>query len=560
MELNNLSICQEFIISEEYADFFTDFVSNRPLATLGETETCIETITNEYGIVHAALDEIPPVNFENYSYSLIPNLYALVADFSVTGDVSQEESGIEQLKDSPLSLSGRGVMIGYLDTGIDISNDAFRYSDGSTKIVGIWDQTVYTGTPPEGFLYGSEFRREDINQALQTDEGRRLFPSKDEIGHGTAIAGTRSADNAMIAMVKLKPAKNYLKRLYRIDESSPLYQETDMLMAVKYLDQLATFLGVPLVICIGLGSNMGDHQGTTVLSYFLNQIADKDNREIIVAGGNEGNARHHYEGVAGVQSQDEIEIKVGENETGMMIELWAQSPDVFSVAIRSPGGERIPRIPITNRESKEYGFVFERSRVTIDYLVNEISAGNELIILRFEKPTPGIWTIYTYQNNEDEALVYGTYHMWLPCRGMISDETYFLESNQNVTLTEPSLGADVISVSTYQAQNGSFYVDSGRGYSRLGRIKPDIAAPGVDVETAIGRTTGSCMAAALTAGAVALFFEWAVTLGNLPEVRKGEVKFNLINGAVRDNDLTYPNRMWGYGKLNIFDSIAKIIR
>ena len=560
METNNLSVCQNLIISEDYADFFADFISNRPLSTLGDSEQCIESITAEYGIVHAAIDDIPVINFENYSYSLIPDVYTLVTDFSIVGDVSQTVSGIEQLQAPPLSLSGRGVLLGYLDTGIDISNEAFRYSDGSTKIESIWDQTVYTGTMPEGFLYGSEFRREEINQALATRESTFLFPSRDEIGHGTAMAGTRAAENAMIAMVKLKPAKSYLKRLYRINEASQLYQETDMLMAVKYLDQLATSLGVPLVICIGLGTNMGDHQGTTVLSYFLKQISDKDNREIIVAGGNEGNARHHYQGFLGTQSQEEIEVKVGENESGMMIELWAQSPDVFTVAVRSPGGERVPRIPAANRESREYGFVFEQTRITIDYLINEISAGNELIILRFENPTPGIWTIYTYNNNEDEALLYGTYHMWLPCRGMISDETYFIQSNQNVTMTEPSLGADVISVSTYQAQNGGFYVDSGRGYSRLGRIKPDIAAPGVSVETAIGRTTGSCMAAALTAGAVALFFEWAVTLGNLSEVRKGEIKFNLINGAVRDADLSYPNRMWGYGKLNIYESISKIIR
>ncbi len=449
-------------------------------------------------------------------------------------------------------------MIGYIDTGIDYRNDAFRYPNGDTRIAAIWDQTIQTGTPPEGFLYGSEYRENEINQALQSDDPYSIVPSRDEIGHGTAIAGTLAAPEATIAMVKLKPAKQYLREFYRIREDAVAYQETDVLTAVKYLDALAQSLNRPLVICIGLGTNMGDHAGSSVCSFYMNQISDRENRVIVVAGGNEGNAGHHYYGEL-KSTPENVEIKVAEQENGFMLELWGRSPDVLSVSVKSPGGETIPRVMPQKRFSGEYGFVFERTRVNIDYILTERSAGDELIMIRFLNPTPGIWTIGVYGDVNpllgENAYIFGTYHIWLPISGFISAETFFLLPNPDVTLTEPAYTEKVISLSTYQADNTSFYIDSGRGYSREGRIIPDMSAPGVDVLTAgiteRTRVTGSGMAAGITSGAVAQFLEWAVVQGNMPRIRAQDIKYYMIRGAIRDNRLTYPNRQWGYGRMNI---------
>lgn len=558
--------CRNRILSNDYYDIIKDFTMPTTEPESSAVDFCIETITRDYGIIHIARTGLPLLDYVSYSYILMPVLYTPVLDEESgqnTGmlqayERSLEASGILTMQGPPLSLTGRGVLIGYIDTGIDYRNDAFRYPNGDTRIAAIWDQTIHTGTPPEGFLYGSEYRENEINQALQSDDPYSIVPSRDEIGHGTAIAGTLAAPEATIAMVKLKPAKQYLREFYRIREDAVAYQETDVLTAVKYLDALAQSLNRPLVICIGLGTNMGDHAGSSVCSFYMNQISDRENRVIVVAGGNEGNAGHHYYGEL-KSTPENVEIKVAEQENGFMLELWGRSPDVLSVSVKSPGGETIPRVMPQKRFSGEYGFVFERTRVNIDYILTERSAGDELIMIRFLNPTPGIWTIGVYGDVNpllgENAYIFGTYHIWLPISGFISAETFFLLPNPDVTLTEPAYTEKVISLSTYQADNTSFYIDSGRGYSREGRIIPDMSAPGVDVLTAgiteRTRVTGSGMAAGITSGAVAQFLEWAVVQGNMPRIRAQDIKYYMIRGAIRDNRLTYPNRQWGYGRMNI---------
>ena len=558
--------CRNRILSNDYYDIIKDFTMPTTEPESSAVDFCIETITRDYGIIHIARTGLPLLDYVSYSYILMPVLYTPVLDEESgqnTGmlqayERSLEASGILTMQGPPLSLTGRGVLIGYIDTGIDYRNDAFRYPNGDTRIAAIWDQTIQTGTPPEGFLYGSEYRENEINQALQSDDPYSIVPSRDEIGHGTAIAGTLAAPEATIAMVKLKPAKQYLREFYRIREDAVAYQETDVLTAVKYLDALAQSLNRPLVICIGLGTNMGDHAGSSVCSFYMNQISDRENRVIVVAGGNEGNAGHHYYGEL-KSTPENVEIKVAKQENGFMLELWGRSPDVLSVSVKSPGGETIPRVMPQKRFSGEYGFVFERTRVNIDYILTERSAGDELIMIRFLNPTPGIWTIGVYGDVNpllgENAYIFGTYHIWLPISGFISAETFFLLPNPDVTLTEPAYTEKVISLSTYQADNTSFYIDSGRGYSREGRIIPDMSAPGVDVLTAgiteRTRVTGSGMAAGITSGAVAQFLEWAVVQGNMPRIRAQDIKYYMIRGAIRDNRLTYPNRQWGYGRMNI---------
>ena len=557
--------CRNRIISNDYYDIIKDFTTPSDAVEDNVTDYCIETITRDYGIIHVAREGLPLLDYVSYSYTLMPVLYTPIQDetFPVENFIQEyerslEASGILSIQGPPLSLTGRGVLIGYIDTGIDYRNEAFRYSDGSTRIAAIWDQSIQSGTTPDGFLYGSEYTEEEINQALQSEDPYVIVPSRDDIGHGTATAGTLAAPEAAIAMVKLKPAKEYLREYYRIREEAVAYQETDLMMAVKYLDALATRLDRTLVICIGLGTNMGDHAGTSVASFYINQISDKEGRVIVVAGGNEGNAGHHYYGEL-KSSPENVEIRVGENESGFMLELWGRNPDVLSVSVKSPGGEIIPRVQPQKRFSGEYGFVYERTRVNIDYILTERSSGDELIMIRFLNPTPGIWTIGVYGDANpyvgENAYIYGTYHIWLPIRGFVSDDTFFLLPNPDVTLTEPAYTQKAISLSTYQADNSSFYIDSGRGYSREGGIVPDMSAPGVEVLTA-GieqriRVTGSSMAAGVTSGAVAQFLEWAVVQGNMPRIRAQDIKYYMIRGAIRDNRLTYPNRQWGYGRMNI---------
>ena len=227
---------------------------------------------------------------------------------------------------------------------------------------------------------------------------------------------------------------------------------------------------------------------------------------------------------------------------GFLLELWGNVPDVFTVSVRSPGGETIPPVRLGIQGSITYSFVYERTRITMAGTLVEPASGEEVVVLRVYLPTPGIWT---FQVESVGDIHNGTFHMWLPITQFMNGAVQFLESTPYITLTEPAMAKDVISVSTYNAANNSFYIDSGRGFTRTGAVNPDFAAPGVNVSTIRGKETGSSLSAALTAGAVAQFMEWAVVQGNNQMVATREIKNYFIRGASRSAGTSYPNREWG---------------
>ena len=459
--------------------------------------------------------------------------------------------------------------------GIDYTNAAFRDSQGNSRILAIWDQTIQSGAPPQGFLYGTEYTREDINRALQSEDPYAYVPSRDENGHGSSMAGVAAgsrldnglgyigaAPEADIVVVKLKPAKQYLRDFYMIPPGVPAYEETDIMLGVHYAEQFVDMFYRPIVICLGIGTNYGDHAGSSPLPSYLDSIARKRSRAVVVCGGNEGNAGHHYQGKmespsqAGGAGTVPVEIRVSDRTEGFILELWGNVPDVFTISVRSPGGETIPPIRLGIQDSITYNFIYERSRITIAGTLVEPDSGEELVLLRVYLPTPGIWTFLVEPVGN---ISNGTFHMWLPITEFMSAPVYFLESSPYITLTEPAMANDVISVSTYNAANNSFFIDSGRGYTRTGGVNPDFAAPGVNVSTIRGRETGSSLAAAITAGAVAQFLQWAVVQRNNQIVSSREIRNYFIRGASRSADLTYPNREWGYGRLNVVGTFDALI-
>lgn len=283
---------------------------------------------------------------------------------------------------------------------------------------------------------------------------------------------------------------------------------------------------------------------------------------MVVCGGNEGNAGHHYQGYmetpgrAGSTGSVPVEVRVAENVEGFLMELWGNVPDVFTISVRSPGGETIPPVRLGIQGSITYSFVYERTKITIAGTLVEPASGEEVVVLRVYLPTPGIWT---FQVEAVGDIHNGSFHMWLPITQFMNNTVQFLEATPYITLTEPAMAKDVISVSTYNAANNSFYIDSGRGFTRTGGVNPDFAAPGVNVSTIRGRETGSSLAAAITAGAVAQFMQWAVVEGNNRAVASREIKNYFIRGASRSFDMTFPNREWGYGRMNVVGTFDALI-
>lgn len=550
----------EMILSENYADYilptFPEFLEE--YQNYGA-----QLFNNYYGMIHSLLpsDDVRDYYAQGLFYNTVPKL------FSLLDTVSLDASGITTVQNQPaLSLRGRGVLLGFIDTGIDYTHPAFRFSDGSSRIYGLWDQTVQSGTPPFDMMYGSGYTREDINEALASENPLDIVPSQDTIGHGTFLAGVAAgsslpdenfigaAPSGMIAVVKLKEAKRYLKDLFFHTSDEPVYQETDIMMGVRYFLRLADVVQAPVVICIGLGTNQGAHQGRTALANVLTNTTNYWGLYTSVAAGNEAGKAHHYLGeTPDGDDYTSVEIIVRENTPGFTLELWGSPPEIYSVGFESPLGEVIRRLPTRIKFSDTVDFVLERTRIFIASEVVQTVSGDQLIFFRFMNPTPGSWKIRVYATGGD----FGNFHMWLPISGFSNPDVTFLRPNPDTTVTVPAATVPLLTAGAYNAYNNSLFTNSSRGYTRDGSIKPDIAAPGVEVSgPAVGggftSLTGTSVAAAITAGACALVVEWGAQRVPPRIFNQAELKALFIRGARRSPERIYPNKEWGYGVLDVY--------
>ncbi len=508
------------------------------------------------------------------AYRDIPFVYGLMQDQilpSSPGEIFDPnallESGILAVQDEPLSLTGRGVLIGFVDTGIRYELDVFRRSDGGTRIVSIWDQ--------EGDRIYSQ---QKIDEALQSEDPYSIVPLMDEQGHGTAMASVAAgskldegrrfigaAPDSQIIAVRLRQAPQSVREYYLVPDDAICYSEDDILSGLFYLDEQAQLLGMPLVICFGLGTGLTSRTGASKMERTLDRIGLKTGRAIVVCGGNEGNQQHHFVGyfngtglVADERGkrQRDMEIRVSEGVQGFTMSVWGSQPYQFRFALRSPGGETIREIRANTEGTATYRFVYEKTVIYLDFERVERGSGAQLLFLRFVNPGPGIWTLTV---TEEESANYALFHAWLPISAFLTAPVTFLESSPYITLTGPAAAWEAIGVSTYDDLNNSFYPESGRGYTREGRVKPDVAAPGVGVSTVLGKRSGSSIAAAVTAGGAAQFLQWAITEQNLPQISSTNVKNYLTRGAIRDLDIVYPSREWGYGRLSISGVFDRMI-
>ena len=552
--------CREAVYSNDWYDLM---LRNDDIVE-GMTETeCLMKLDGAYQMWYFRKDMLPEINFGTYTYSAVPKCLTPLSARAL------DASGILQIRNQPnLALTGQGVLVGIVDSGISYQDAAFRYEDGSSRIISIWDQTVEDGTPPMDYFYGQEYTQEMINEALASDDPFLLVPENDPVGHGTAVASiaagsidpmtgfSGAAPYADLAVVKLKEAKQYLRDFYFIPDGAVAYQENDLMLGIDYLNRLATARNQPLVLLVALGTNNGTHGGNSYLSNFLDDIGQRRRRAVAVATGNEANARHHhYEQIFDKDSVGTVEVNVERNMSGFAIEMWSAEPQLFEVAVVSPAGERLSRIPAERLGRREYSFVLEGTTLTVDYRIVGTRSANQLIYLRFERPTKGIWKILVFPKN----FIYGAFHMWLPISAFLESPVYFLSANPDTTLTVPSTARVPMTVGGYNDLSGALFLESGRGYTITGSIKPDFVAPAVDITAAGGQEyTGTSCSAAITAGAAAMFMEWAVVRGNLPAANTADVKSEFIRGALQDTGQLYPNREWGYGKLNLSQTFLNL--
>ena len=572
--------CTNSVASEDFADFIAPYFTTPEEFIRSQGTDCIDFVNSTLAVVYVPLSTVTPSTYTSYTYSAVPKLYSLL---DVT---SMDAAGITPAGELPvLNNQGAGVIVGFVDTGINYTDSLFRNVDGSTRIIGIWDQTNNsdnsnnieneTAKPFSAFsaLYGTQYTAEEINLALNSDNPATIVPTRDENGHGTFLAsiaaGNRderagfsgAAPQASIAMVKLKPAKQYLRDFYLIQDGAEAYQENDIMMGVSYLYFLARKYSMPLVVCIPLGTNMGSHMGMSRLGQYLNQVSLSNGSAVITAAGNETGARHHFRAVMDADT-DEVtaELRVGEREAGFSMELWAENMGAYTVGFISPTGEVAREISVPLRGENTVSFLLEQTQITVYTQIADVSSGSQFIFMRFENPMSGIWRILI-RNSLD---IRETFHIWLPVRGFISDETYFLRPDPDTIITDPGNARYPITVTAYDHTKNSIYIHASRGYSLSGRIKPDLAAPGVNILGAsvsgrrLTRMSGTSVSAAHLAGAAAILLNWGVLNANYPYLNTPVLKSIFVRGAQRNPALTYPNREFGYGTLNLYEAFLHL--
>ena len=526
-----------------------------------------KNLASGYSIIYVKDTDVDKVvnNIETYTINLYPLVLGLL------GSQDLRASGILQVQQQPfLNLKGSGVLLGFIDTGIDYTQSAFRYEDGSSKILSIWDQTIRSGNSPEGYPYGTEYGTEQLNQALRSQNPREIVPHVDTVGHGTflaSIAGSRepgeylgAAPDAEIIAVKLKGARPFDRARFLVPpEQENAYSSDDFMMGVQYIVDKANELHKPVAICMSVGTNSGGHDGFLPFGGYMSRISSIIGVAVCGAAGNEGQAGHHTHGkfTAAGESQN-IEIKVGGQLEDFYVTVWNSATDRISVSIKSPTGEQIARVPARSGTKFTSKLILERATVTIEYLFPIERSSAQVTRILFMSATPGIWTITVHA----DAILDGTYHSWLPMTGLVHPDTVFLAPTPNYTIVTPGNALGVITSGAYNSRDNSFAPFSSQGPSRMSQILPDLTAPGVDVSGiypgGTGVMSGTSVSAAITAGACALMLQWGIVDKNDTSLDSYRIRANLVAGCERDPNVDYPNNQWGYGRLNLYNTFRAL--
>jgi len=552
-----------FIDSQDTVDFiarnteyFTEFLRANPQIVP------TQTLAGRYIIVYANRSQIPVIT-QNLASGFISSLPLVLG---LLDTAALEAAGILQAQEQPyLDLQGRGTLVGIVDTGIDYTQPAFINEDGTSKVMFLYDQNV-RGNLPAGFYIGSEYTNAQINEALRSENPLAVVPEQDTVGHGTFLAsvaagrrmGTNvgAAPEADLIVVKLRHARPYYRELFLVPpDQENAYESTAVMVGIEYILQKARELGRPVSICIGLGTNFGSHDGYTLFEEYLSSASVLRGVCISIAAGNESQARHHTQGKLAIAGEDQdMDIRVGENAGDFIVSLWNTAPDRFSVAVRSPTGEMVGRVPARTGTTLEARLVLERAVVTVSYYFPVEGSGGQLTMISFRYPTPGVWTIIVH----GDIVLDGTYHAWLPLTGFVSPNVEFLTPTPYYTIVVPATSLGTITCGAYNSNNNSLYTRTSWGPTRLPMMSPDLVAPGVNVSglfpMGYGTMDGTSVSAAITCGAGALMLQWGIVNGNDNALSTYQIRAYLIRGCSRSDTLTYPNAQWGYGRLNLLQS------
>ncbi len=442
---------------------------------------------------------------------------------------SMEAAHIPQAR-REYGLTGKGVLIGFVDSGLDLDHPEFLGEDGISRVVALWDMTA-RGAPPKGFLHGALYSGEDVAAGQA--------PSEDRSGHGTAVAAVAAgrsgtAPGASIAMVKLSGART-----------------TDVMRAVKFLLDQAEGLGMPCVVNLSYGTNWGSHRGQTLFESYIDQSAQRGRSVIVCAAGNEGSGAHHFSGRLEENGALDVEFTISTRRRQVYLSLWKNFADEMVFDLTLPNGQSTGPLTEGTRQLR-----FGDLRVSAYYGVpTHYSVLQEALFL-LEGPEGGLDGLWRLRC-QGGKIADGQLDAWLPTIEEVTDRTAFLQSAPDLTITLPATALYPVSVGGFRPETETASPFSGRGSPDCGgRTLLDLTAPAEGVRSAkagggYDAYTGTSLAAPFVSGAAALMMEWGVVRGNDLFLYGQRVKAFLCKGAARSPLSAYPNAQWGYGRLNL---------
>lgn len=515
-------------------------------------------LMNEYAILTVREDAIEALaNIPEIEYIEKPKrLYFAINNAKAASCINSLQVGND-------ALLGEGCIVSIIDSGIDYSHEDFRNEDGTTRILNLWDQTI-TGNPPNGYIIGTEYTMEKINEALSLQsrqEQLNAVPSRDLSGHGTAVAGIAAsngrASNGVYRGVAPRAELIIVKLGTPRADSFP--RTTELMQAVDYVIKKALEYQKPVAVNLSFGNTYGSHDGNSLLETYIDSMANIWKNVICIGTGNEGATGGHTSGVVENGVNTKVEIAVAEYETVLNLQIWKNYADAFNIIITSPGGRSVgPVSPVLEPQR----FVLEGTELLLYYGDPSPYNISQEIYIDFIPSdtyvTSGIWTITLVP----ERIVSGEYNMWLPSQSALNQGTNFLFPTETTTLTIPSTASRAISVGAYDSNILSYADFSGRGnFLNQNVIKPTIAAPGVNITTTAqgggyAVRTGTSMATPFVTGSAAIMMEWGIVRGNDAFLYGEKLKAYLQRGAKALPGFTeFPNPQVGWGALCVRDSL-----
>ena len=561
------------------------------LETVRQISERVTELLNEYAIIHIRQSQISDlVQIVEVEYVEKPKrLFFQVRN-------GKRVSCINEVQDARFSLTGQGVLVAVIDSGVDFTLPDFRNEDGTTRIRYLWDQSlkaVEGEHVPKGYGMGVEYTKEEIDAAFPdfyhvitpkniVTQGAITIRTRDISGHGTAVAAIAAGNGRGSGGVYagVAPQSEFIVVKLGNLMSGGFPRTTELMQGIDYVIRKAQELRMPVAVNISFGNTYGARDGTSLLEQFIDDISNIWKSCICIGTGNEGATAGHTSGRlrektveeqnignrnllenVRANTEQEIELAVQEKQPSLNVQIWKRYVDQIDISIVSPTGTRIG--PVKEQLGTQR-FTVDATEILLYYGEPSPFSTNQEIYLDFlprgSYINSGVWKMVL----TPKKIVDGHYEMWIPGEGTLNPGTGFLRPVSSTTLTNPATAIRAITVGAYDSLTFSYADFSGRGPltgESASAVKPDLVAPGVNVSTisvggSVMQFSGTSFSTPFVTGSAALLMEWGIVRGNDSYLYGEKVKAYLRRGAKPMPGFEeYPNEAVGYGRLCLAESI-----